>query len=217
MKKILVLSIAYLYSGINIIYSQSIYNGIGHIPASYQAEWYKAGLLPNSPTQANNIFDVTNYGAIPNDGLNDFNAVESALNDAQNAQGLSIIYFPSNTYNINSPINVTTSNGRDNIVFQGAGSKSSILKFTIGNNNRCFNISGTTSSNTYSIINNINKGSNTINVYNFSNLFNYSDWVHFFEDNFPFVAPNFDNCVGQITQVIGKNGNSGTLKDKASK
>lgn len=217
MKKLKILLGINLCLVFNYSYSQSIYNGIGHIPVSNQVEWSKAGLLQDSPTQANNIFDVTNYGAIPNDGLNDFNAIENVLNSAQNAQGLSIIYFPAGTFNINSPINLTTSNGRDNIVFQGAGSKSTILKFTVGNGNRCFNIAGTTSSGTYSVINNINKGTNSIYVNNFSNLFDYNDWIHFYEDNFPLVAANFDNCVGQISQIIGKNGNSGTLKDKASK
>lgn len=44
-------------------------------------------------------YNVRDYGAVPNDGKNDYNAAIAALNDAQAAEG-GIIYFPAGTYDI---------------------------------------------------------------------------------------------------------------------
>ncbi len=51
---------------VNNAFNQSLYNGIGHIPTSNQVQWSNAGLLPNTPTYANNIFNVCNYKAVTN-------------------------------------------------------------------------------------------------------------------------------------------------------
>lgn len=53
------------------------------------------------PAARKKTYDVTSakYGAVPNDGLNDYPAVQAALKDAQTAKG-GIIFFPSGTYDL---------------------------------------------------------------------------------------------------------------------
>lgn len=144
---------------LKLTFPQSLYNGVGHIPISNQVEWFKAGLLPETPIYANNIYNVCDYGAIPNDGIDDFQSIEAALNAASNSTGINIVYFPAGTFKINSTINLTTANSRDNIVIQGSGSNSTILEFSVGSASRCFNIGGTFSS-VYSVNYSLTKGSN---------------------------------------------------------
>jgi len=79
----------------------------GLIPQSCQVEWTNAGLLPETSFEAVDVYNVINYGAVPNDGQNDYSAVMAAINAAQAAAGLSIVYFPAGTYNINSTINLS--------------------------------------------------------------------------------------------------------------
>lgn len=69
------------------------------------------------------VFDVTTYGAIPNDGLSDRAALEAAITAArQNGKG--IIYFPAGRFDLrpedapNKSINISG----NNIVLRGAGS-----------------------------------------------------------------------------------------------
>lgn len=69
------------------------------------------------------IFDVTEYGAIPNDGKSDREAFEAAIADAQ-TNGKGIIYFPAGRFHLrpqdapNKSIVITG----DNLILRGAGS-----------------------------------------------------------------------------------------------
>ena len=76
------------------------------------------------------IFDVTKYGAIPNDTLSDKKAIQKAIEEAS-ANGEGIIYFPKGTYFVNtsdddqSIILIQSSK----IVFRGEDRNESILFF----------------------------------------------------------------------------------------
>ncbi|NMH88384.1 DUF4955 domain-containing protein [Flavivirga algicola] len=76
------------------------------------------------------IFDVTNYGAKPNDEVSDKNAIKKAIK-AATKNGNGIIYFPKGKYDINtsdddqSIIAIASSN----IVFRGEDQKNTILFF----------------------------------------------------------------------------------------
>ena len=76
------------------------------------SEHYRNGALPSfnswtygsfetneAPSPATVIHNITSYGAIANDGLNDYEAVFSALSAAQ-SNGGGIVYFPSGTYDV---------------------------------------------------------------------------------------------------------------------
>lgn len=126
------------------LYGQSLYNDQGHIPQSYQLDWFKAGLLSSPPQVADRTFNVKNFGAI-GDGVNDdYSAIDAAIDIADNfSSGISIIYFPPGTYKIDSTISLDET--QSNIVFQGAGSEETTLNFSVGSTNNCFNISGSLS------------------------------------------------------------------------
>ena len=199
----------------SFLVSQSLYNNVGHIPTNSQVDWFNAGLLSNNPLVADNVFNVTDYGGTPNDGQNDYNAVLNAINAARNASGLSIIYFPSGTFNINSTIYLNA-NDHD-IVFQGNGSTSTTLSFTVGKNNVCFSISGSVVGDKVILNSGMSKGSNTISVSNSSN-FSVGDWIHYFEYLFPIEqASSWPKSVGQITRIESINSNTFTLLEETSK
>lgn len=191
----------------------------GLIPQACQVDWTNAGLLPGTSFQAVDVYDVNDYGAIPNDGQNDYSAIMAAINAAQSAAGLSVVYFPTGTYNINSTISLSrasSSMGYSNIVLQGAGSDRTILQFTVGSTNDCINVYGVeASSNVYALTNVVAKGSTLLTRSDLS-MFSVNDWVHLCEENFPYGGsdPRF---VGQITQLSTVGTGQATMKDEASK
>ena len=71
------------------------------------------------------VFDVTSYGAIPDDGMSDKAAIKAAIAAAE-SNGMGVIYFPPGRFDINKPdapwsndiIRVSSSH----IVFRGSGS-----------------------------------------------------------------------------------------------
>jgi len=102
-------------------------------------DWSSVGVQASAPTAAHNIFDVMlESGTIPE-------KVASAISKAKNAPGVSIVYFPAGSYDLNAPIELTNVDGKD-IILQGAGSTSTFVRFTMGNSNsHCFHIHGVTS------------------------------------------------------------------------
>lgn len=76
------------------------------------------------PTVNHTVFNVTNYGAIPNDNLSDRAAIEAAITAAK-TNGSGIIFFPPGRFRINEVGDSDTQsiliNG-SNIVFRGSGS-----------------------------------------------------------------------------------------------
>ncbi|MCL7763940.1 DUF4955 domain-containing protein [Polaribacter sp. Z014] len=94
---------------------------------SYVGYKYSEEAIPNV---AFKVFDVTNFGAIPNDKISDKRAINSAIKAAsENGEG--IVYFPKGTYYINTnedddrTILITSSK----IVFKGEDKSNTILFF----------------------------------------------------------------------------------------
>lgn len=199
---------------------QILYNDVGHIPQSCQVDWTNAGLLPGTSFNSVDVYVVTNYGAVPNDGQDDHSAIMDAINAAQATTGLTVVYFPSGTYNVNSTISLSRTGsdvGYSEIVLQGAGSDWTILQFTVGSTNDCINVYGVESGDEYGLTNIVTKGSTQL-VRSDLLMFNVNDWIHLCEENFPYGGgdPRF---VGQITQLSAINYGAGqaTMKDEASK
>jgi len=98
-----------------ILWSQIIYNGIGHIPQSWQVDWTKAGLLVNTPKSVGNLFNVVTYGAQPDNQQNDdTNAINSAIEAAKNTGNTAIVYFLPEHYKITSTIDLSRMSLQDN-------------------------------------------------------------------------------------------------------
>ena len=194
-----------------VVFSQSLYNNIGHIPQSCQVDWTQAGLEFPEPATALHKITVTNQPG------NDDSVIEQAINQAKLNNGLTIIYFPQGTYNLTQPIVLDNSDG-NNIVFQGDGI-TTILEFQVGNDQCCFSFYGREDSTPVDAVDDLNKGSTIIYLENNSS-FDLNDWVYYSEYTFPNLhSIAASNCVGQITQIndIGSEVEYVELKDKSSK
>jgi hypothetical protein len=100
-------------------YRASVFNGY---PG--QAEGRDAGLIriaPHAPVWKDTPFDVTAYGAIANDGLDDTDAIQAAL-DAAGANGGGTVRIPRGRFEMNDPIRIPRC-----VLLQGAGMKLSQL------------------------------------------------------------------------------------------
>lgn len=183
-----------------------ILDGIGLIP--YQMDWNVAGLLPTTPTAADNLIIISDMAGATWDAK-----IQNAINLAAGQTGITIIYFPGGIYELTQPINLSYSDNESNIIFRGAGSNATILQFNIGNDGVCFNIEGTCGAPS-SINNNINMYANTFVCS--ATTFDVGDWVHFRERTFP-TEDGAD--VGQLTQITARDlpNNLYTIKDIAAK
>ena len=195
--------------------SQIIYNGQGHIPSQYQTDWKVAGLLTNTPTTANYLFDVTQE---PGTSWDD--KVNSALNKARMASGTSIIYFPAlpggQTYALGQPIVLTANNG-NNIILQGDGAGATVLEFDMPADNNCFDIRGEGPLQNANLVTDLLKRQKTFAVDNAMD-FAVGDWIHMEQPNFDYSqTTSWRAIIGQITQIATKLDNTITIKDEANK
>ena len=74
------------------IQAQTLYNGVGHIPASYQERWNRAGLLRDMSSVEPKLVIIVANPTGPDD-----QAIQAALTQArghiQSTGGLAIIYL----------------------------------------------------------------------------------------------------------------------------
>jgi len=106
MKKLSYIPIVVLFTFLTTIVLKGQIN-YGLIPQSCQVDWTNAGLLPNTPTTAKHLFNVVNYGAVPNDGQDDYSGINSAIEAAKNSGNTAIVYFLSGYYKITSTIDLS--------------------------------------------------------------------------------------------------------------
>jgi len=206
-------------------YTQTLYNGIGHIPSSYQETWTNAGLLSDAPAiTPKAVFVVPNMSGTTMD-----QKVAAAINIARSfvsgTNGLAIVYFPEGTFYLNNKI-ALNQNDR-NIVFQGAGSDQTTLVFQNIANDYCFYIAGSagTWSSNSDLDQDFDKGDSILHAasgYGLSSL-SAGDWVHFVKYNFDYNTPHppiVSDIVGQITRLEAKGtdatGEWGEIKDEAN-
>jgi hypothetical protein len=203
-------------------FSQILFNDKGHIPYQNQTDWTVAGLQPNTPKVANNMYDVTQEPGVTWDAK-----VNSALDKARVASGISIIYFPAlpggQRYRLKQPIVLTINNGNnkiygDNIIFQGDGAGYTILEFDMPANNNCFDVRGESFPAMYTnLTSDLLKREKTFTVDDAS-IFDIGDWVHLEQPNFNYSqTTSWRASIGQITQIANKFGNTITIKDEATK
>ena len=207
-----------------------LYNNLGHIPEPNQVNWRNAGLLPSNrsgllpetPTAAHVVFDVT---LMP--GANIDAKIAEALNRARiewrDHARTSIIYFPPGSYRIKSPI--VLGSGDSNIIFQGAGAKgtnATILECNVGKDGTCFQMLGSTGgSPIYDLTADISKGDQVIMGSlplcppgsDRPDCFSAGNWIHLWEATFPAQS---GAVVGQITQLESVSPDF-RMKDEASK
>ncbi|MFQ6605946.1 MAG: hypothetical protein ACE5D8_10430 [Fidelibacterota bacterium] len=200
--------------------SQTLYNGIGHIPVAYQERWNQAGLLTDFSNLQPRL--VINFNCLP--GANDDAKIDTALSQARNhipTGGLAIIYFPAGAYFLHNTIQLTE-NDR-NIIFQGAGSDKTTLNFAASLYiSPCFSLTG--GAGVWSDLNqNFNKGDSIIHAPSggLSDI-DIGEWLHFIKYQFDYNPPSgstFEKeIVGQITRLEAKGVSNdwGEIKDVAN-
>jgi hypothetical protein len=89
--------------------------------------------LPEITPETHRFFNVSKFGAVPNDGKSDRDALLDALDAAHIHNGPAVVYFPKGTYRLfeetdfgKPPIEIR----RSNIVIKGSGMASTRLFFS---------------------------------------------------------------------------------------
>lgn len=125
------------------------------VPDSLRYDWHLAGLDSNY-NEPTSIIDISSFGAIPDDGLDDFPALQAAFASAAANGG--IIQFPSGRFHFNSSVFMPS-----NCIVRGAGSDSTTFEFNLNNTQtNSFNFSGNGATPFHSIIDTLNKGGNRV-------------------------------------------------------
>ena len=202
------------------IYPQSsgISGYVPTIPADRRVDWTNAGYKGNIPTVYNAIFNVINYGAVPNDGVDDRQAIQNTIEAARtfiaaNPGTNAIVYFPQGTYTISSgAISLANDNTKDysNICLKGEGSDKTILYYPSSYIGRAINICGTTPFPFYNVTAGYNRGSNVVTT-NTGGI-NAGDYVELVDDR----PLEYGQQIGQIEKVNSASGSQLTLEDAMS-
>ncbi|MCG8310799.1 MAG: hypothetical protein MI975_25650, partial [Cytophagales bacterium] len=90
---------------------------------NYGYAGYKLGQEAIPETHPHLVFDVTDYGAVPNDANSDQAAIQAAI-DAAEANGGGVVFFPPGEFLVNTDPNPSTSIliESSNIILKGSGS-----------------------------------------------------------------------------------------------
>ena len=188
------------------------------IPAADRVDWSAAGLHASPPVHADTVFNVPDMPGATWDAK--IAAAKDAAKNwvAQHPINWAIIYFPAGTYTFGNTIFLDQS--CRNMVFQGAGSGSTVLQFSFGGTNQnCFKFYGydEEASKRY-LAADLDKGISSIQC---STPIGYSApcWIRLCEEDHPYNEgdPWAAKSVGQITRMESASGNSGVIKDVASK
>ncbi|APF19123.1 hypothetical protein Calab_3452 [Caldithrix abyssi DSM 13497] len=196
--------------------AQSLWNNQGHISESSRVNWSNAGLIWDNPINADHVFDVTAPKYRDDNDSNFDGEIKNAIKDAENANGVSIIYFPAGSYTFNNTISINVDSNDSNIIFQGDGSDKTILNFYVGKNNYCFKIYGKQDLGPIYLNSGIQKGEKIISGNGINNL-NVGDWIRLCEYSHGVADDWAQHSIGQITQIVNIEGNTAELKDEASK
>lgn len=89
----------------------------------YIIDFIELETIPEAIVAPEGYLNVLDYGAIPNDGTNDYTAFNSTITAARNAG--TGVYVPAGKFNLNSSLNLA-----DNVTIQGAGIWHTELFFT---------------------------------------------------------------------------------------
>ena len=184
------------------------------IPADRKTDWSPGvqGGIPEVPIVKN----VADYGAKPNDGVDDRSAIQNAINDAFAAGG-GAVFLPAGTYDIKSR---TTTDGalvlKSGVVIRGEGADRTFLQFSLSvypEDVAGFKVLAWNYSDFTPVTGGYSKGSTSITVSN-PTYFNAGDYAEIEEENDDRIS-NEDwalNAVGEIVKIVSVDGNELTLE-----
>lgn len=174
------------------------------IPDSLVSDWSGSGYI-GTILQPQNVADVTSFGAVPNDALDDYPALLSAMNSFNGNAG--VVFFPPGDYQINSSVYL-----QDSITLRGAGADSTFLIFNLYNvTANCFNITKNQSASFIPVQSGYTRFSNKIIVQGADTIFSLNDHVELRQQNGNWdVVPVFwaDYSVGHISTIDSLEGDT---------
>lgn len=176
---------------------------------SLRVDWSTAGFEGSIPAYAN-IIDVTSFGAVANDTLDDASAVSSAISSLNGNAG--VIYFPAGNYVFHSSLNVP-----DSTVLRGAGSDSTLFTFNFNDATaNSINIATGASGAFTPISSGYLKGSAELIVVNAGSIFSPGDEIEIREANGSWdtnPANWAEFSVGHLSRVDAVNGDTLWMHD----
>jgi hypothetical protein len=179
------------------------------IPSSRTVDWSLAGLSDTLP-EPSIIINVSGFGAA-GDGvtINDL-PVQNAISSA--GGNPAVIFFPGGTYLFNSSLTIPSY-----IIIRGDSSSLTTLRFDLaGASSDLFRINGSISTLSYPLISDGQKGNDFILVNN-SGL-TTGDYFKLYQNDSSIITSSWAlNCVAQIIQVKGINGDTLFLKSPLRK
>jgi len=128
------------------------------IPSDRLYDWEKAGAnIPANRTNAR-VISILDFGAVPNDTLDDANAIQNAINSTNGT--FTIVEIPEGTFMLSKGISLG-----DSVILKGISAEKSIFSCKFGSNGgSVFSISGSAPSQFVSIENTISKATNIVNA-----------------------------------------------------
>jgi len=146
------------------------------VPDSLRFDWNKSGLSPAFSAPTTEI-DVTTLGVIPDDGLPDHAALNTAL--ANLPVGGAVLKFPAGNYQFGAAINMPS-----NCIIRGAGADSTRFVFNLnGAVNNNFNFYGTGSSTWWSLNGPFTRGTSVFALQGASAFFQPGDYIEIRQQN----------------------------------
>ena len=166
------------------------------IPNDRMYNWSYFGLKDTSTLNFNHV-DLSNFG-LYSSGLNSNDSLLSSIISATSSGSAAgvILNFPAGTFLFNQTINLP-----GNIVLKGRGADSTILKFNLNGAGHAIEVSGSISSDTTAITQNMYKDSSSIFIYN-SSSFMVGDWIRIIHNDSLMINNSWAlNTVGQIVKI----------------
>ncbi len=184
------------------------------IPPDRKVDWSPGvqGGIPEVPI----IENVADYGAVPNDGIDDRTAIQNAIDDAYSAGG-GAVFLPAGTYDIKSR---TATDGalvvKSGVVLRGEGADRTRIQFNLSiymDDVAGFKVLAYNYSDFTPVTGGYAKGSATLTVSDPS-LFSAGDYAEIEMENDSRIS-NEDwalNAVGEVVKIVGVNGNDLSLE-----
>lgn len=190
---------------------------VGYIPtisADRRVDWRNVGLHNEIPSTYNRIFNVRNYGALPNDGIDDRQSIQNTIEAARiyiaaNPGSNAVVYIPEGSYLLNSSIDLVNGSTTDysGIIIKGDGSDKTNLVFPSTFKGIAIQVRAYQSTAFQEVYAGYFRNDQTL--YTNTEVFNVGDFVEIVDD-FPLEFGQ----VGQIEKVISKTGTQLIIEHK---
>lgn len=169
------------------------------IPAERTVDWTAAGLTEAKPDPAVEL-DVTLQGIVPENMLDNDLRLNNLIGNWEGGQ--LVLFFPPGTYYFRGTVRL-----KDQIILKGASSESTIFQFQNNDGGDLFDISGTLSGQTTSLLADALRGKINLEVADVS-FFQEGDYLELTQNGQALATSSWAmSSVGQILKIVAIEGN----------